>query len=629
MQNEPSMPPQGPPPAPQTPGQKPFSWQMILLGAMLLGMWFWQSAGEGRVHPSVAYTDFVTWAEQGQVSEVVLRGQKAEGMLRKSQTFNQREIQRFEVYLPREDVELLPLLKEKGVTLRVESEQQPFAVQLVLSLLPWALIIGVWIWLSRSTRKMMGSGGPFGMMGGKQKKFERVANVSVRFDDVAGLGPAKRDLEEVVQFLKEPEGFRRLGGKVPRGVLLVGPPGTGKTLLARAVAGESGVPFYSISASEFIEMFVGVGASRVRELFTQAKKNAPAIIFIDEIDAVGRARGAGVGGGHDEREQTLNQLLSEMDGFERNDLTVVLAATNRPDVLDPALLRPGRFDRRVVVERPELKARIAILNVHLRDKPLGEDVSVKGLAERTPGFSGADLANLTNEAALHATRRGADVVEDSDFLAAYDKIVLGDPREGKLTSVERERVAVHEAGHALVAHLSKDNAARLKRVSIIPRGMALGITEQTSDEERYLSTEPELIARIRVLMGGYSAERLVLGTTSSGASDDLKKATQIAGKMVSEFGMSPLLGPAHFEQQGEHPFLGMKTASEGITSQSTQATIEAEVRRILTSTQEKAMEMLTTHRSTLDRLTAALLEFETLEKEQLLGVLTPDGSHQS
>jgi cell division protease FtsH len=411
-----------------------------------------------------------------------------------------------------------------------------------------------------------------------------------------------------------------LGGKVPRGVLLAGPPGTGKTLLARAVAGESGVPFYSISAAEFIEMFVGLGAARVRDLFKDAKKSAPTIVFIDEIDAVGRARGAGLGGGNDEREQTLNQLLSEMDGFERTDLVVVIAATNRPDVLDPALLRPGRFDRRILVDRPELAARKAILGVHVKGKPLAPDVDLQILAQNTPGFSGADLANLVNEAALSATRKGRDSITAEDFAEAYDKIVLGDPREAKLDAKEKRRVAVHESGHAVVARFSPE-AEPLHRVTIIPRGMALGATQQSPGEDRHLMAQAELESRLRVLMGGYASERLILGSISTGAENDLKEATRLASHMVAHYGMSERLGPVYYDHDAEHPFLGQRMGTESGTSPSTIAVIEEEARRILTRAMEEAATMLTVRRAELDRLIAALLEHETLERDDLAGIL--------
>ncbi|HTR55336.1 MAG TPA: ATP-dependent zinc metalloprotease FtsH, partial [Kofleriaceae bacterium] len=433
---------------------------------------------------------------------------------------------------------------------------------------------------------------------------------------------AKRDLEEIVQFLKEPERFAKLGAAIPRGVLLVGPPGTGKTLLARAVAGEADVPFYSISASEFVEMFVGVGAARVRELFTEAKKNAPSIVFIDEIDAVGRARGTGFGGGHDEREQTLNQLLSELDGFDRSDLTVVIAATNRPDVLDAALLRPGRFDRRVVVDLPEAAARAAILALHTAHKPLGPDVSIEQIAAATAGFSGADLANLANEAALSATRRRADKLSREDFDAAYDKIVLGDPREGKLRDAEKRRVAVHESGHALLAWATPE-AESLRRVSILPRGLALGATQQVAPEDRHLHTRAELEARLFVLLGGYASERAVLGDVSTGAEHDLREATRLASKMVANYGMSDQLGPVHYDVHEEHPFLGQRIATDGGTSDATVHAIEDEARKLLAHALAQASSTIAARRLELDRLIAALLEHETLEQDELARVLGP------
>jgi cell division protease FtsH len=382
------------------------------------------------------------------------------------------------------------------------------------------------------------------------------------------------------------------------------------------------VPFFSISGSEFIEMFVGLGAARVRELFDDAKKSAPAIVFIDEIDAVGRSRGTGFGGGHDEREQTLNQLLSEMDGFARHDLVVVMAATNRPDVLDPALLRPGRFDRRVVVDRPELAARRAILEVHTKGKPLADDVKLEEIARNTPGFSGADLENLVNEAALNATRRGADAIFAQDFTAAYDKIVLGDLREAKLDPKEKGRVAAHEAGHAVVAHFSP-HAEPLHRVTIIPRGMALGVTQQTPAEDRHIMTQPELEARLRMLMGGYAAERIVFGNVSTGAENDLKEATLVASRMVANYGMSKKLGAVYYEHESEHPFLGQRIAVEGGTSDATVSVIEAEARSTLAQALREAGAMIAANRERLDRLMAALLERETIEKDELAALLGP------
>jgi cell division protease FtsH len=596
-----------------------------LLALLLLSFWGWQYfATQEEVHPNISYTGFFRAVQDGRVESVTVKGNTVTGNLRSEQQIEGKKLKTFRTMLPpQEDEQLMPLLREKGVEVNVRSEEQPLALQILITLLPWALIIGAWVWLSRRAQRMMGPAGPLsGILKGRTRRFEKEAHVNVDFDDVAGLKSPKQDLQEIVEFLKHPERFRRLGGKVPRGVLLIGPPGTGKTLLARAVAGEAGVPFFSINGSEFIELFVGVGASRVRELFEEAKKVAPAIIFIDEIDAVGRARGAGLGGGHDEREQTLNQLLSEMDGFTRNDLTIVLAATNRPDVLDPALLRPGRFDRRVLIDRPELGARQAILEVHTRGKPLGDDVDMKQIASNTPGFSGADLANLVNEAALNATRRGADTIDRQDFSAAYDKIVLGDPRETKLDPDEKRRVAVHESGHAVTAHFTP-YAEPLQRVTIIPRGMALGATQQTPAGDRHIMTKAELESRLRVLLGGYAAEQVVLGDVSSGAENDLKRATEIAFKMVAHFGMSDRIGPVYHEHKTEHPFLGQMLATEGGTSDATVHVIEEETRRILTDALQGAIHLVAEHRDALERLVDTLLEKETAEREELSELLGP------
>jgi cell division protease FtsH len=620
----------GPPnkPAAGPPGTLPGRPRMrnwILLGALLLsfiGFRYFTRTDEAGT--GISYTSFYKAVTEGRVESLTIRGQEVNGKLRAPATIEGRALRTFNTVTPaQEDRELLPLLREKGVSVSVKSEQQPFVVELLLAVLPFALIVGVWVWMSRRAQNMMSSGGPLaGMLQNRTRRFEKEAEVPVRFNDVAGLKAPKQDLQEIVQFLKEPERYRRLGGKVPRGVLLVGPPGTGKTLLARAVAGEAGVPFFSINGSEFIELFVGVGASRVRELFESAKAVAPAIIFIDEIDAVGRSRGSGLGGGHDEREQTLNQLLSEMDGFTRNDLTIVLAATNRPDVLDPALLRPGRFDRRVIIDRPELQARVAILAVHVRGKPLAEDVDLDAVARRTPGFSGADLANLVNEAALNATRRGVDAIAMSDFSAAHDKIVLGDPRETKLDPDEKQRVAVHEAGHAVVMHFAP-NAEPLERVTIIPRGMALGVTQQSAGADRHMLTEPQLRDALRGLLGGYAAERTVFGEVSSGAENDLKRATELAFKMVAHWGMSEKVGPVYHEHKTEHPFLGQMLATEGGTSDATVHVIEGETRRVLNDALKSATETLRAHRDGLDRLVSELVEHESLESKDLARLLGP------
>ncbi len=610
------------PPA-QNPGPKTGSesgWRVLLLLAWIpVVVAIWSTSQSKDAKPAVDYSVFYSWIEAGKVTSVVIDGPTIEGALRAPENVSGASISVFQTVRPDDDQALLPLLREKNVGIRVKNSQPQLFTQVLLTLLPWVLIIGVWVWMSRRTASTMAGGGPLAaFLKTKSHRLEKSRGV-VKFDDVAGLQSAKRDLQEIVQFLKEPARFRRLGGKVPRGVLLIGPPGTGKTLLARAVAGESGVPFFSISASEFIEMFVGVGAARVRDLFKEAKKEAPAIVFIDEIDAVGRSRGAGLGGGHDEREQTLNQLLSEMDGFERDDLVIVMAATNRPDVLDPALLRPGRFDRHVVVDRPERDARRAILQVYVKNKPLTKDVDLDALARDTPGFSGADLANLVNEAALHATRRGADAVDKCDFAEAHDKIVLGDPRETKLGEAEKKRVAVHESGHAVVARFSPD-AEPLQRVTILPRGMALGVTQQVPQEDQHLMTEPQLASRLSVLMGGYAAERLVLGQVSSGAENDLKEATKLATRMVAQYGMSRVLGPVYYEHDIEHPFLGRRIA-EGTASDATTFAIEEEARKVLAQALERASHLVEEHRSELDRLMRALLECETLEGPALNAVL--------
>jgi cell division protease FtsH len=608
------------------PSEKSLAWLRwaipLLLVAILLAS---EAMGEHRpTSPGIGYSTFYSLVDQGKVDRITIEGQSVSGTLKESQPVDGRAVEEFSTTLPAQpDTNLLPLLRQKGVDVRVQPEHESIWGPLLVTLLPWLLVIGAWVWVARRARGAMGSvGGPLqSILKGRPHRFERQDHVRVRFEDVAGLTTAKRDLQEVVEFLRTPERFQRLGGKLPRGVLLVGPPGTGKTLLARAVAGEAEVPFFYVNGSEFIQLFVGVGAARVRELFDEAKVAAPAIVFIDEVDAVGRSRGAGLGGGNDEREQTLNQLLSEMDGFTQNDHTVVIAATNRPDVLDPALLRPGRFDRRVVIDRPECEARVAILRVHTRQKPLAPDVSLADLARATPGFSGADLANLCNEAALIAVRRGADAIAACDFSAAMDKILLGDPRDALLDPEEKQRVATHEAGHAIVAHFTK-HAEPLRRVSILPRGMSLGATQQWATNDKHIVTEPELAAKLRVLMGGYAAEAVCYGNVSSGSEQDLRQATDFAFRMVAHYGMSERVGPMFHEQRVEHPFLGQRLATETGLSDETAHLIEQEARRILSEAVEAARRMVIEKKATLERLMAALLELETLERpdlERLLG----------
>ncbi len=605
----------------EAPGPRWLRWllPLVLLVALTVPQLF---APKPPSSPSVRYSSFYSLVEDGKVASVTIAGQRVKGVLKTEEVVDGQRVREFQTILPPgDDRELLPLLRSQKIDVTAESDQPSVFFPLLLPLLPWLLILGGWFWFARRAQAGVGGVSPIAsILKGRSRRFDRQDHVRVRFDDVAGLGSAKRDLEEVVDFLREPARFQRLGGKLPRGVLLIGPPGTGKTLLARAVAGEAEVPFFYVNGSEFIQLFVGVGASRVRELFDEAKKVAPTIVFIDEIDAVGRSRGTGLGGGNDEREQTLNQLLSEMDGFTRNDLTVVIAATNRPDVLDPALLRPGRFDRRVVIDRPEAAAREAILKVHTRLMPLAPDVSLTDAARSTPGFSGADLANLANEAALTATRRGADALEARDFAAAMDKIILGDPRETLLEPGEKRRVAIHESGHAVVAHFT-EHAEPLLRVSILPRGMSLGATQQTMAADKHIETQPELEARLQVMMGGYAAESLLFGNISSGSENDLRVATEFAYRMVAHYGMSERVGPVFHEQRVEHPFLGQRLATEAAVSDETAHDIEQEARRLLSAAVEGAKAVIGKHRAALEGLVAALLERETLERSELEGIL--------
>jgi cell division protease FtsH len=480
-------------------------------------------------------------------------------------------------------------------------------------LLPFVLIFGFWIFMLRQ----MQSGGNKALSFGKSRaKLLSNQQKRVTFKDVAGVEEAKEELQEIIEFLKEPQKFQKLGGRIPKGVLMMGPPGTGKTLLARAIAGEANVPFFSISGSDFVEMFVGVGASRVRDLFEQGKKNAPCIIFIDEIDAVGRHRGAGLGGGHDEREQTLNQLLVEMDGFESNDGVILIASTNRPDVLDPALLRPGRFDRRVVVSRPDVRGREGILKVHTRKIPLGEDVDISVIARGTPGFTGADLANLVNEAALNAARYNKKVVAMSDFELAKDKVLMGAERKSMVISNEEKRVtAYHEAGHTLVG-LKVPNADPVHKVTIIPRGMALGVTQQLPEGDRHNYTQEYLLGQISILMGGRIAEETFLGGITTGASNDIERATELARAMVCEYGMSEL-GPLTFGKKEEQIFLGREIAQHRDYSEETSIRIDSEVRKIVTEQYERARRIIDENRDTMVRLAEALLEHESLDGVQI------------
>jgi cell division protease FtsH len=506
-------------------------------------------------------------------------------------------------------------IRGAGIPYSVKSkDESSIWPQVLVWWLPMLLLVGIFFLFMRQLQ----SGGGKAMSFGKSKaKLLSDHQNRVTFKDVAGVEEAKDEVEEIIAFLKDPKKFTRLGGRIPKGVLMMGPPGTGKTLLARAIAGEAGVPFFSISGSDFVEMFVGVGASRVRDLFEQGKKNAPCIIFIDEIDAVGRHRGAGLGGGHDEREQTLNQLLVEMDGFESNDGVIIIAATNRPDVLDPALLRPGRFDRRIVVPRPDLRGRIGILQVHTRKVPLG-GVDLEILARGTPGFSGADLEFLVNEAALIAARRDKDKVEMEDFEEAKDKVLMGAERRSMIISEKEKRTtAVHEAGHALVARFAGDEADPVHKVTIIPRGRALGVTQQLPHEDRLNMTREFAQNQIAILMGGRVAEELVFGQKTTGAGNDIERATELARSMVTEWGMSDAFGPLNFSAGKQEVFLGRDFSSSDRHSEDTAQRIDAEIRRIVTQQYQRATEILTAHRKELEQIAEGLLEYETLDGDDI------------
>src|SRR5687767_10875843 len=579
---------------------------MIVLVALV---WNFSSKFQRNELP-VSFSEFIVWVDSGQVARVTITGNELTGMTLSKENFR--------TYIPLQYEGLVnKLIEKKVVVLAKEPTASPWAA-LLLSWAPILLLIGFWIFFMRQVQ----SGGNKALSFGKSKaKLSSSAQKKVTFRDVAGAEEAKSELQEIIEFLKEPQKFQKLGGRIPKGVLLMGPPGTGKTLLARAVAGEANVPFFSISGSDFVEMFVGVGASRVRDLFEQGKKNAPCIVFIDEIDAVGRHRGAGLGGGHDEREQTLNQLLVEMDGFESNDGVILIAATNRPDVLDPALLRPGRFDRRVVVSRPDVRGREGILHVHTRKIPLSEDVDVFTLARATPGFSGADLANLVNEAALLAARRGQKFVMMADFESSKDKVLMGAERKSMIITDEEKRLtAFHEGGHALVAALLP-NTDPLHKVTIIPRGMALGLTQQLPTEEKHNYTKEQIESRIAVCMGGRIAEDIVFGEISTGAQNDIEQATEMARKMVCEWGMSEALGPLTYGKKEEQVFLGKEFNRHQDYSEDTALKIDAEIKRIVSEQYDRAHKTLVENKRFLEKIADALLEHEVLDGEQIRQIL--------
>jgi cell division protease FtsH len=564
------------------------------------------------VHPQeknteITYSDFISQVEKKNVSSVVMTNNAVTGKM--------KDGTEFATYIPDNDTQLLNKLNDGNVTITAKPPEQPsWWMSLLSNLLPIVILIGVWFWMMNQTQ---GGGGRVMSFGKSRAKMTGEGQVHVNFNDVAGEDEAKEELSEVVDFLKNPGRYTAIGAKIPKGVLLVGPPGTGKTLLAKAVAGEAKVPFFSISGSDFVEMFVGVGASRVRDLFAQAKKNAPCIVFIDEIDAVGRQRGSGLGGGHDEREQTLNQLLVEMDGFGSNEGIITLAATNRPDILDPALLRPGRFDRRVVVGRPDLRGRIAILRVHARNKPLEPDVDLATIAKKVPGFTGADLANMLNEAALLAARDNRKTISMADLEEASEKVSYGPERKShRVSDEERKLTAYHESGHAIMATLLKD-ADPVHKVTIIPRGQAGGYTMMLPHEERSFITKSHLLAQIRVALGGRCAEKIIFNEISSGASGDLQQVTSILRKMIMEWGMSDRLGPMIFGEHQEQIFLGKQLGSERNYGETVATIIDEEMHKYLDEAYNDTMQTLTDNLPVLHAMAKALMEVETIDHKQV------------
>ena len=580
-----------------------FIW--LLIGIMMI-LLFNLLGTPKKAEQEMIFSEFMTKLEAGDIEEVIIKGDIINGQLKDGKKFKT-----FSVEYP----ELVKMLRSKDVKITVKPEEQnPWYWNLFFSWGPIIFLVAIWIFFMRQ----MQTGGNKALSFGKAKaKMVSEKSVKTTFADVAGIEEAKAEVQEIIDFLKDPQKFQKLGGKIPKGVLLVGAPGTGKTLLARAIAGEAGVPFFSISGSDFVEMFVGVGASRVRDLFDQAKKTSPCIIFIDEIDAVGRHRGAGLGGGHDEREQTLNQLLVEMDGFEANQGVIIIAATNRPDVLDPALLRPGRFDRQVVVPQPDVKGRLEILKVHTKNIPLDEHVNLDEIARGTPGFSGADLENLVNESALLAARKGKSKVERSDFEFAKDKVLMGVERKSMIISeVEKKNTAYHEAGHTLVAKLTPGTDP-LHKVSIIPRGRALGVTQQLPIDDKYTYSKDYLLKALAILLGGRAAEEIALNHTTTGAGNDLERATELARKMVTEWGMSEKLGPLTFGKKVEQIFLGREIAQHKDYSEKTAVDIDEEVKRIILDAYGTAKSLLTENQDLLEMLAKELLEKETLDGSEI------------
>lgn len=586
-------------------------WCVITLMMVMLYKMF---NAQNIADTSPGYSEFLAMVDEGRVEDVVIQGQEL--------TVTDVNRRKFKVYAP-QDTDLIRTLRNKDVRIKAKPPAESPWYNILISWFPMLILIGVWIFFMR---QMQAGGGKALSFGKSRARLMSETQEKVTFEDVAGIDEAKEELTEVVEFLRDPKKFTRLGGRIPKGVLLMGPPGTGKTLLARAIAGEAGVPFFSISGSDFVEMFVGVGASRVRDLFVQGKKHAPCIIFIDEIDAVGRHRGAGLGGGHDEREQTLNQLLVEMDGFESNEGVILISATNRPDVLDPALLRPGRFDRQVVVNLPDIRGREKILSVHMKKTPVASDVRVKNLAKGTPGFSGADLENLVNEAALLAAKRGKEKLEMVDFEDAKDKVYMGLERKSKVIKEEDKKVtAYHEAGHALVARYLPESDV-VNKITIIPRGRALGVTWYLPEEKDHMFKD-QLETRLAVAFGGRAAEELIFNRITTGASNDIKQATDIAQKMIRSWGMSEELGPLSYAQGEEHVFLGREIAQHRDYSEATAQKIDAEITRLIKTAYDLSKSVLLDHITVLHALTELLLEKETVlgkELDELIFSIEPD-----
>jgi cell division protease FtsH len=606
---------------------KGMSWKALaafLLVFVILYLWGRFLNVGGPVQYPLSYTQFIEQLDAGNIRSVTIKKLQVSGEFIKEvniQVPAEKKtvaVKRFITFLPSFQGEgLISKLEEKKVTINVEPpEQESLFWQILIGVLPWVLIIGAWIFIMKRAQQVQGGPGGLFSFGASKAKLYDVSKPKVTFKDVAGMDNVKQELRETIEFLKDPGKFRRLGAKVPKGVLLVGPPGTGKTLLARATAGEAGVPFYSISASEFIEMFVGVGASRVRDLFKKARASQPSIVFIDELDSVGRTRGTGLGGGHDEREQTLNQLLSELDGFEPHEEVIVMAATNRPDVLDPALLRPGRFDRHIIIDRPGWKERKAILEIHVKGKTLAPDVDLETIARGTPGMTGADLENLANEAALVASRKNKDRVDMGDFEEAKDVILMGSVREETISDTEKRITSYHEAGHTLVAW-SLPNTDPIHKVSILPRGMAMGVTQLLPKEDRHYYPKTYLMSKLSVALGGRVAEQIVFNDVSSGAQTDLKEATSLAEKMVAQWGMSDAVGPINLGRGEEHPFLGRELAQPKRYSEEMAWLMDQEIRKLILEAESTAREILAKNRHVLDVLAETLVKEETLDRSEI------------